>query len=60
MTLFSFLISHISLVSSIDSNFVSSYEPRDIKPHYAVAVCGMGWEGGGYHRIRLLIQTGSG
>lgn len=60
MTLVSFLISHISFISSIDSNFVSSYEPKDIKPHYTVTVCGMRWEGGGYHRIRLLIQHGSG
>lgn len=60
MTLFSFFISHISFIPSIDSNFVSSYEPKDIKPHYTVTVCCMRWEGGGYHRIRLFIQTGSG
>lgn len=42
MTLFSFLISHISFISSIDSNFVSSSEPKDIKSHYALILCGFG------------------
>lgn len=44
MTLFSFLISHISFISSIDSNFVSTSRPKDIRPHYSVTVCGMGRE----------------